>query len=105
IKPLQDRAKLRLQAMSLSNIFLQHTDGGMGLDSYAPFDAILVTAAPDEVPKQLVEQLAVGGRMVIPVGGSQQQQLKLIEKKSAGRVIETIVETVNFVPLLSGTIR
>lgn len=105
IKPLQDRAKVRLQAMGLGNVFLQHTDGGMGLEAYAPFDAILVTAAPGEVPEQLVEQLANGGRMVIPVGDTQQQQLKLIEKSGTGRIQESIVETVNFVPLLSGTIR
>ena len=76
----------------------------MGLPKLAPFDAILVTAAPDEVPQDLVDQLAIHGTMVIPVGGSQNQQLKLITKKSAYKVDTKIVEAVNFVPLLSGLV-
>lgn len=104
IKPLQDRAAIRLDALSIKNIHLKHTDGGMGLDTYAPFDAILVTAAPDEVPAELIEQLAVNGTMVIPVGGSNGQSLKVIKKKATGQVDTQIVEAVNFVPLLSGVI-
>ncbi len=104
IKPLQQRAKLRLQALQINNVMLQHTDGGMGLANYAPFDAILVTAAPDQVPAELLEQLAVDGIMVIPVGGSQQQELKVIHKKSATHYNTKIVEGVKFVPLLSGVI-
>jgi len=104
IKPLQERAKIRLAALGLSNVKLQHSDGGMGLKSQAPFDAILVTAAPDEVPPELLEQLAIGGTLIIPVGGSQNQQLKHITKKSAAHFDTTIVEAVNFVPLLSGLV-
>jgi len=104
IRPLQQRAKLRLQALQINNVMLQHTDGGMGLASYAPFDAILVTAAPDEVPAELLAQLAVDGIMVIPVGGSHQQELKVIHKKSATHYDTKIVEGVKFVPLLSGVI-
>lgn len=104
IKPLQERAKLRLEALQLSNVQLKHSDGGMGLKSQAPFDAILVTAAPDEVPAELIEQLAIGGTLIIPVGGSEGQQLKKITKKSALHCDTKIVEAVNFVPLLSGTI-
>lgn len=104
IKPLQERAKLRLQALQLTNVQLQHSDGGMGLKSQAPFDAILVTAAPDEVPAELIEQLAIGGTLIIPVGGSQGQQLKKITKKSAMHCDTQIIEAVNFVPLLSGVI-
>jgi len=104
IKPLQERAKLRLEALQLSNVRLQHSDGGMGLKEQAPFDAILVTAAPDEVPPELLEQLAIGGTLIIPVGGSQNQQLKHITKKSASHFQTQIIEAVNFVPLLSGVV-
>ena len=104
IKPLQERAKLRLDAMQIDNVTLQHSDGGMGLARYAPYDAILVTAAPDQVPAELLSQLALGGTMVIPVGAAQEQQLKLITKKSASHYDTKIVEAVNFVPLLSGVI-
>ena len=104
IKPLQDRAKIRLQALQLTNVQLLHSDGGMGVKDRAPFDAILVTAAPDVVPSELIEQLAIGGTLVIPVGGNQSQQLKKIVKKSANHCETTIVEAVNFVPLLSGVI-
>ena len=104
IKPLQERAKVRLQAMQLNNVTLQHSDGGMGLAQYAPYDAILVTAAADQVPAELLTQLAIGGTMVIPVGAAQGQQLKLIIKKSASNYQTKVVEAVNFVPLLSGII-
>jgi protein-L-isoaspartate(D-aspartate) O-methyltransferase len=104
IKPLQDKAKLRLQALHANNVILQHTDGGMGLAEYAPYDAILVTAAPDEVPAELLEQLAVGGTLVIPVGGTQNQQLKVINKKAQKHFETKVVEGVNFVPLLAGVI-
>lgn len=104
IKPLQDRAAVRLKALQINNVMLKHTDGGMGLDSYAPFEAILVTAAPDEVPPELLEQLAVNGIMVIPVGGSQSQELKVIQKKANNQLEVQIVEAVNFVPLLPGVI-
>lgn len=104
IKPLQDRARLKLQAMELKNVYLYHSNGEMGLSQYAPFDAILVTAAPDEVPQSLLSQLTVGGVMVIPVGGSAHQELKVITKKSDTVFDTKVIEDVNFVPLLSGVI-
>jgi protein-L-isoaspartate(D-aspartate) O-methyltransferase len=104
IKPLQDRARLKLQALQLKNVHLYHSNGEMGLSQYAPFDAILVTAAPDKVPHSLLSQLAVGGVMVIPVGGSAHQELKVITKKSNTHYDTQIIEDVNFVPLLSGVI-
>ena len=90
--------------MQINNVTLQHSDGGMGLAQYAPYDAILVTAAADQVPAELLTQLAIGGTMVIPVGAAQGQQLKLIIKKSASNYQTKVVEAVNFVPLLSGII-
>lgn len=104
IKPLQDRARVRLKAMQLHNIQLRHSNGEMGLKQYAPFDAILVTAAPDEIPKELLQQLAVNGVMVIPVGGSQKQELKVITKTAEQQYNTQVVEGVNFVPLLPGVI-
>jgi len=104
IRPLQDRARQKLQRLKLFNVMMRHSDGGMGWPEQGPFDGILVTAAPEEVPEELLEQLAIDGRLVIPVGGNR-QQLKLVVRKEE-RVFETrVLEDVNFVPLLSGTIR
>ncbi len=104
IKPLQLKAKERFRVMGLRNIYLQHSDGGMGWPSMAPFDAIIVTAAPESIPEELLEQLAIGGRLVIPVGQNQ-QELKLVIKKSEKEFETQIIERVKFVPLLSGTVR
>lgn len=104
IKPLQDKAKERFQQMGLKNIYLQHSDGGMGWLSKAPFDGIMVTAAPEQVPEELLAQLAIGGRLVIPVGQAQ-QQLKLITRLNDQDFDTRIIESVKFVPLLAGTIR
>lgn len=104
IKPLQVRARERFRQMGLRNIHLQHTDGGMGWSTMAPFDGIIVTAAPDQVPEELLNQLAIGGRLVIPVGDSQ-QQLQLITRETEERYDTRILENVKFVPLLSGTVR
>ncbi|SFF99358.1 protein-L-isoaspartate(D-aspartate) O-methyltransferase [Neptunomonas qingdaonensis] len=104
IKQLQDKSKERFQQMGLKNIYLQHTDGGMGWPSKAPFDGIMVTAAPEKIPEELLAQLAIGGRLVIPVGQSQ-QQLKLVIRVNEMAFDTHIIENVKFVPLLAGTIR
>uniref|UniRef100_UPI003567B471 protein-L-isoaspartate(D-aspartate) O-methyltransferase n=1 Tax=Neptunomonas sp. TaxID=1971898 RepID=UPI003567B471 len=104
IKQLQDKSKERFQQMGLKNIYLQHSDGGMGWPSKAPFDGIIVTAAPEKIPEELLAQLAIGGRLVIPVGQSQ-QQLKLVIRVSEMGFDTHIIENVKFVPLLAGTIR
>ena len=104
IKPLQQKASTRFKQLGLRNITLQHTDGGMGLTSHAPYDGIIVTAAPDAVPAELYAQLAIGGVMIIPVGGEQQELLR-ITRIDESRYDEVRIETVKFVPLLSGTIR
>ena len=100
IRPLQDKARERLHLLKLRNVSMMHTDGGMGWPSEAPFDGIMVTAAPVEVPPDLLEQLAVGGRLVIPVGGDE-QLLKVIDKTEEG-FVEKTVEAVRFVPLVRG---
>ncbi|VAX07739.1 Protein-L-isoaspartate O-methyltransferase [hydrothermal vent metagenome] len=96
------QARSRFQELRLRNIRLRHCDGGMGLPQYAPFDGILVTAAPEGIPLALVEQLAVGGRMVIPVGSREGQALVLVVRTEDGYDKE-MIERVVFVPLLGGT--
>lgn len=103
ILPLQQRAAERLALLELENIELYHTDGGMGLPQMGPFDAIMVTAAPETVPQELKNQLAIGGVMVIPVGGDEQRLLR-IQRRSETTFDTKTVEAVRFVPLLQGTI-
>ena len=104
IKPLQDKARKRLQLLKLRNVQLMHSDGGMGWPAKAPFDGILVTAAPEEVPAELLAQLSVGGRLIIPVGG-RTQELKLIVRTNEDSFETSVIESAKFVPLLSGTVR
>lgn len=104
IRPLQDKARQRLRLLKANNVQLKHADGGMGWPEHGPFDGILVTAAPEAVPVELIEQLSIGGRLVIPVGGGNHQQLELITKTSEGISTE-VIEDVRFVPLLAGAIR
>ena len=86
----------------MRNIHLRHRDGGMGLPEYAPFDGILVTAAPEGIPRDLVDQLKVGGKMVLPIGDRTQQVLVRVTRTSTGYDKE-LLERVIFVPLLKGT--
>lgn len=101
IAPLQQQARRRFQELGLRNIRLRHSDGGMGLPEYAPFDGILVTAAPEGIPRVLVEQLRPGGVMVLPVGSRQEQALVRVTRTEGGYGKE-ILEPVIFVPLLGG---
>jgi protein-L-isoaspartate(D-aspartate) O-methyltransferase len=103
IKPLQAKARRRLRSLRINNVQFSHTDGGMGWDTHAPYDGILCTAAPEEIPQDLLDQLAVGGRLVIPVGGDT-QHLQVVVRNPDGLDIETIDE-VRFVPLRSGLVR
>jgi protein-L-isoaspartate(D-aspartate) O-methyltransferase len=102
IKALQWQAKRRLQSMDLHNVSMKHGDGWKGWSSKSPFQAIIVTAAPTEVPKALLEQLAEGGRLVIPVG-SDTQILKVITR-SGDEYNEKQIEMVKFVPLVPGAL-
>lgn len=100
IGPLLEKARSNLRPLRLSNLRLAHGDGYKGLPEAAPFDAIVVAAAAPEVPAELVEQLAPGGRMVIPVGTTM-QNLVLVEKTEAG-VSEKTLDAVRFVPMRPG---
>lgn len=99
IDQLHQRAKERLAKMEFSNIHFKLGDGSEGWPEHAPFDRIMVTAAASEVPKELLEQLAEGGKMIIPVGNAFSQELRLIEKDASGRVYTTLLNEVLFVPL------
>jgi protein-L-isoaspartate(D-aspartate) O-methyltransferase len=101
LRPLTMSARTRLQRLGYRNVHFGYADGGLGWPPHAPFDAIVVTAAATSIPSGLVEQLAVGGRLVIPVGPNVAQELKLIERSTAG-TRESRLASVVFVPLLAG---
>ncbi len=101
IKGLIDRAKDRLAALSMRNVLIKYDDGTVGWPQQGPFDAIIVTAAPEQVPQELLDQLDDGGRLVVPVGGGDVQELRVIERQGE-KFEETILEYVRFVPLLRG---
>jgi protein-L-isoaspartate(D-aspartate) O-methyltransferase len=92
IEPLLARAKDRLKEIGIRNVRFRHGDGSVGWKSHAPFDGILVAAAPIAVPEMLLQQLAVGGRLIVPIGSEGEQK---IDRHSLGPVA--------FVPLLGGT--
>lgn len=100
VGPLADEARAHLKKQGYTNITVRHGDGYRGWPEHAPFDKIIVTAAPPEVPPRLVEQLKVGGRMVLPVGEGY-QQLIVLTKTDQGVVTETLFP-VRFVPMVPG---
>jgi protein-L-isoaspartate(D-aspartate) O-methyltransferase len=105
ISALLQKAREGHRKMGLMNVFSKHSDGSWGWEPNAPYQAIMVTAAPKTVPPSLLEQLAVGGRMVIPVGSSGgAQELKLFTRTTEG-IEESTLELVSFVPLLDGAVR
>lgn len=101
ISHLLNQARQRLHSLQLHNVQYRMGDGYQGWDKHAPFDAIIVTAAPEIVPKQLLQQLVVGGRMVIPVGKPLQQRLLLITREEEG-CTEQALDWVSFVPMIKG---
>ena len=103
IKPLLERARKQLRALRVRNVRLRHGDGLDGWASEAPFDLILGAAAPERLPTQLLEQLAPGGRLILPVGG-ERQQLMMVTATPEGYV-EEVIEEVNFVPMVRGVSR
>jgi protein-L-isoaspartate(D-aspartate) O-methyltransferase len=100
VEPLAKSAEATLQRLGYKNIHLKVGDGYKGWPEAAPFDAIIVTCAPDKVPQSLVQQLKDGGRMVIPVGDRFAQQLYLLEKKN-GQLKQSATLPVRFVPMTS----
>lgn len=107
IRPLHEQAKANLRPLRLPNVRLHYGDGRLGLPQAAPFSSIILAAAGMEVPETLLEQLAIGGRLIAPVavapGQGMAQQLLLIERQGRHRFHRTALEAVFFVPLKSGT--
>jgi len=101
IAPLVKKARDTLWELNLKTVGFKHSDGGWGWPEHAPYDAILVAAAPLEIPEALLAQMAIGGVMVIPVGREGMQSLQRITHSENGFEVETI-EAVTFVPFLSG---
>ena len=100
---LAEEARTRLARLGFGGVTVRHGDGYAGWAEQAPFDAIVVTAGADSIPPALVEQLAPGGRLVMPVGDPRvDQQLVLLEKDATGRVASRRLLPVRFVPLLRG---
>ena len=98
VEPLAKTAEATLRRLGYKSVRLKVGDGYKGLPEAAPFDAIIVTCAPDHVPQPLIDQLRNGGRMIIPVGPQYAQQLYLFDKTN-GALRERVVETVRFVPM------
>lgn len=105
IRPLHDMARSKLRPFRIPNLRLIYGDGLLGLPQAAPFDGIILAAAGLGIPDPLLDQLAIGGRLVAPVAtGQDQQQLVMIERVSSQRYQRTVLEGVFFVPLQSGTV-
>lgn len=101
IDALLKKARATLSTLKLRNVRLKHGDGSRGWKEYAPFDGILVTAAPTGVPEKLLQQLAINGRLIIPVGRAGEQKLLLIKRTETG-FEEQQLDMVSFVPMLEG---
>ncbi len=106
IKPLLIKARNLFRQLRLRNIVTAHSDGGVGWPENAPYDGIIATAAPEQVPDELLYQLAPDGLLVIPVGTGEHQELRLISRLGdTQKFEEEVIERVRFVPLLGGTSR
>ncbi|WP_183167472.1 protein-L-isoaspartate(D-aspartate) O-methyltransferase [Azomonas macrocytogenes] len=103
IQALQEKAKDRLVELNIRNVVFRWGDGWEGWPALAPYNGIIVTAAATNVPQALLDQLAPGGRLVIPVGAGEVQQLLLIVREDSG-FTRHILDAVRFVPLLNGPV-
>lgn len=103
LKPLLDRTRKRLKSLDIGNVRFKHGDGAKGWPTQAPFDGILVAAAPHAVPEALIQQLAVGGRLIVPIGPEGQQELFRITRKE-NKIDRERLGAVAFVPLIQGRV-
>jgi len=102
IGPLAKAARTRLDVLELENAVIKHGDGLLGWSDFAPFDAIIMAACPEQVPDAVLDQLAVGGRLIAPVGRGTVQSLTLFQREAEDVVIERVVDEAFFVPALGG---
>jgi protein-L-isoaspartate(D-aspartate) O-methyltransferase len=102
IEPLSARARQRLKELGIRNVRFRHGDGSLGWKAHAPFDGILVAAAPLTVPEALLKQLKVGGRLLVPIGQEGKQELVRFTRREQ-RIERESLGAVAFVPLLGGT--
>lgn len=98
VEPLAKRAEADLKRLGYTNVIVRAGDGYLGWPEAAPFDAVIVTCAPEQVPQPLVDQLKEGGRMIVPVGPAGEQALVLLQKRE-GKVERSAVLPVRFVPM------
>src|ERR1700683_2724509 len=103
IEPLLARARLRTKELGIRNVRFRHGDGALGWKAHAPFDGILVAAAPLTVPDALIRQLRVGGRLIVPVGPEGEQELVRFTRREQ-RVERDSLGSVAFVPLVGGMV-
>ena len=103
LEELAERAKMILSGLNFNNVKVKHGNGYLGWQAEAPFDAIIVTAAPESIPEKLIEQLKDGGKMIVPVGEvSSTQILKIVVKKD-GLILEKDLLFVRFVPMVDSS--
>lgn len=100
IKALQEKARARLKSLKINNVLLRYADGNTGMKDKAPFDGILAAAAPAQIPLELLDQLAVGGRLIIPVGEHKQVLYRVTRTETGFQ--QDKIEEVKFVPFRSG---
>ncbi|WP_251359386.1 protein-L-isoaspartate(D-aspartate) O-methyltransferase [Kangiella sp. TOML190] len=105
IRKLHMQARKTLKGLNLHNIQLLFADGFNGWQQNAPFDGIIVTAAPAQIPEKLLLQLADGGRMIIPVGSQEAEQELYLVERQGDKFRKTFIEKVKFVPLVGGVAR
>lgn len=103
VRGLHDSARQNLRALRLPNLRLAFGDGRLGMPASAPFDAIVLAAAGDRIPEALLEQLAVGARLIGPVGDGQRQSLHLVQRTGPESWELTVLDSARFVPLREGT--
>ncbi len=104
VEPLYQQARRRAMQLGIRNIRFKLSDGAWGWESYAPYDAIIVTAAPKEIPESLIEQLGENGRLVIPVGKTSEVQDLLLLHKTKDGIQKERLDGVSFVPLIQGSV-
>ncbi len=105
IQPLLDKARRNLALLNVRNVRSKHDDGSLGWAEHGPFDAIIAAAAPQQVPSDLLAQLADGGRLVIPVGSERGGQELLLIEREGEEFHRRVLEAVNFVPLYVGQVQ